>query len=406
MEDQSLIVQLIAAILISSVSGLLGVYLQKLWSSRKPKINIQSIGFHGETIKVNDTTIKLSKQCRWGASIDGYVSFEGILDYELQMGEYSAELQIAREEAINWTKNNIELKNGLVLTHSALENCPFLHNSIFGNFYDGDLRRRMDITLPTSLEELEKLEDIYSIARENEEEIIIHHGSHATRFKIDEDFREQERLVNKIIAYSFLKGESKNIYYLLESFVSRISEDILQLKSLQEELHKTITSNACINFKVAFSNVGSEPHLIMPRSYVELSYGDNKNLISATHQIKENNERSELIQLLEHNDKQETIKTQSVKVESFLDKTDLSPHILLSGNSTVCASFFSDEPLGNSAEQLINFYRIGGLKARLVIWDAKGSMFTSNLTTFTKLVSEEQSDKMKAAANKAIKSDS
>lgn len=403
MENQSLIVQLIAAILISSVSGLLGVYLQKLWSSRKPKINIQSIGFHGDIIKVNDTTINLSKQCSWGSKIDGYVSFEGILDYELQMGEYSAELQRARDEAISWIKNNIELKNGLLLTHSALDNCPYLHNPIFLSFYNGDLRRRKDITLPTPLEEVEKLVDIYSIARENEKEIVIHHGWHATRFTIDKDYRDQEKLINKTIAYSILKGESKNIFYLLESFVTRISEDILHLKSLQEELHKTITSNACINFKVAFSNVGSEPHLIMPRSYVELSYGDNKNLISATHQIEVDKGSSELVQLFEEKNKQKKVKGQSVKVESFLDKTDLSPHILLTGNSTVCANYFSEKPLGSSAEQLINFYRIGGLKARLVIWDTKGSMFTSNLTTFTKTVSEEQSDIMKSAANKAIK---
>jgi|Cruoilmetagenom7_1024161.scaffolds.fasta_scaffold29075_2 hypothetical protein len=75
MENQSIVVQVLAALAISSISGLLGVYLQKLWSSRKPKINLQSIGFHGEIIKIDEKTSNLSKDCPCGETIEGYLVF-------------------------------------------------------------------------------------------------------------------------------------------------------------------------------------------------------------------------------------------------------------------------------------------------------------------------------------------
>ncbi|WP_028773255.1 hypothetical protein [Shewanella waksmanii] len=400
-ENQTILVQLLVAILISSVSGLLGVYLQKLWASRKPKINIQSVGFHGGTIKIDDTTASMSKESSWGENIEGYVSFENLLDYELKMGETSARLEQAREEASDWLKKHAEFKNGLTLTFSALEKCPYLYNPAIHSFVYGNLRRRKSINLPTKFDSVEKLDNIYSIARETDEEIVVHRGSHATRFPIDKDFRDQEKLVNKNIAYSFLKGESKNIFYLVESFVTSISEDILKLKSLQEELRKTITSYASINFTVAISNIGTEPHLYMPRAYVELAYGDDKKQVLVHHQLSEKNESTELAQLLAKESKNKNM-NKRVQVDSFLDKTDLSPHILIGGNSTVYVSFFASEALGNSAEQIINFYRIGGLKARLALWSSTASLHTSNLTVFSKNISEENQEKMRIATNKAL----
>jgi hypothetical protein len=138
----------------------------------------------------------------------------------------------------------------------------------------------------------------------------------------------------------------------------------------------------------------------MPRAYVEIMYGDDKKLILVSHKLSHEEEGSELAQLIQQGNKKQ--KKQRVHVDSFLDKTDLSPHILIGGDSTVNASFFSDEALGNSAENIINFYRIGGLKARLVIWDTNDTIFTSNLTLFTKNTSDEQRDKMRATANKAL----
>lgn len=400
-ENQSVMMQILVAILISSMSGLLGVYLQKLWSSRRPKINIQSVGFHGGTIKIDDVTSSMSKECSWGSTIEGFVDFDNVLDYESEMGEYSARLEQAREEANDWLKNNIELKSGLTLTYSALETCPYLHNAVLHSFNYGGLRRRKAFNLPTEIDVIDKLEDIYSIARETDEEIVVHHGWHSTRFPIDKDFREQEKLVNKTIAHSFLKGESKNIFYLMELFVTNISEDILKLKSLQENLRKIITKNSSINFAVAISNVGNEPHLFMPRAYVELAYGDDKKQILVHHQKSENKGSLDLAQLLEGKNKDKS-KNKSVQVDSFLDKTDLSPHILIGGNSTVYVSFFANEALGSSADQIISFYRIGGLKARLVLWNGKNSILTSNLTVFSKNVSAENQDKMKADASKAL----
>jgi hypothetical protein len=77
------------------------------------------------------------------------------------MGEYAAELERAHEEFSAWLKNNAELKNGSTLTRSALESCPYLQNSVVGSFFDGELRRRNEINLPTALESIEKLDDIY-----------------------------------------------------------------------------------------------------------------------------------------------------------------------------------------------------------------------------------------------------
>ena len=54
LSSQPLYIQIGFAILLSLLSGLLGVYIQKIWSARKPRVHLSSIGFNGGLIEIND----------------------------------------------------------------------------------------------------------------------------------------------------------------------------------------------------------------------------------------------------------------------------------------------------------------------------------------------------------------
>lgn len=396
--------QLLIALFLSAISGIAGVYIQRLLSNRKPKIFLSSMGFQGATIEISDSLSDLTKKCPWGGSLEGFVEFADLLNFEQSIGTFAEELEKARSLVDSWVSKNNDCKNSPSMPKGVLLTCPYFHNPVIGSSYFGDLRRRTVLNVPFSdIDKLTALPSIFEIETENKEKIALHLGERGVAFPVAEEFGQHQIDSNRLLAYSFLKGHSENIFWVLENFLDRSSRDIIQLNKLRSEIQLLITENAGVVFTLQIANTGSEPQLIQPRGVIEIAYGENKLPIVVERreqEVKGNGILDEMLSAAKSKKKRSV-----VHVDTFLDKQDISPYLFVPGHSSEPYRFVSSETLGEPAKELINYYRLGGLKARAVLWYSSNKPVRSVSTLFNKTTRPEKRDLMIVTANKALKGD-
>lgn len=393
MDSISITVSLFAGIL----SGIGGVFLQKYWSKRAPVVQLTSVAFEGPLVKVPQDLVEITKAAPWGTALESFETFEALIEYEQKQGIFSEKIEQAKSLVEDWLKQNQDHLEQESVPKSILEACPYFHTNIIGSSLTGDLRRRKKLQPPIEKIDLESTKNILDIQSENDEGIVLHLGSKTARFPIDENFGEEQKKTIRLIAYSFVTGNSKNISWLMNHFISEASREVIEVEKIRKSLQGLLTINAVFKFGVTLTNKGTDPQLIKPYGAVSVKFGDSSKLLLVEHKKKP--QISGIEQLLV--DKKSAAE-KPTNIPTFINKVDKSPHILVPGHSSIDVSFVSIED-SDSSEKIIDFYRLGGVSAIVLVESSDGSKFTSPVTSFAHSLSEDRQEILREAANKAIK---
>lgn len=397
MDAISITISLSAGIL----SGIGGVFLQKYWSNKAPVVQLTSVAFEGPLIKVPQELIEITKTSPWGESIDNFETFEALVKYEQKQGIYSEKIEQAKSLVEDWLKQHQDDFEKGTIPKSTLEACPYFHTSVIGSSLYGELRRRRQLQLPIEKIELENEKNILEIQAENDEEIVLHLGYKGVKFPIAKDFGEDQKRINQLVAYSFVTGNSKNISWLMHDFINSASREVIGVDNIRKAIQELLTKNAVLKFGVTLTNKGTDPQLVKPYGAVNVKFGDSNKLLLVEHkQIKEETpKKTGLEQLL-------VDKTQGsdkpTNVPTFIDRIDKSPHIIVPGHSSVDVTFVSIES-NASSKKIIDFYRLGGVSAVVMVETSDDAKLTSPATSFAHSLSEDRQEILREAANKAIK---
>lgn len=397
MDAISITVSLTAGIL----SGVGGIFLQKYWSNKAPVVQLTSVAFEGALVNVSQDLVETTKTAPWGESLDNFETFEDLIKYEQQQGIYSESIEQAKSLAEDWLKKYQDDLEKEYISKSTVEACPYFHNSIIGLSLHGHLRRRQQFLLPVEKIEIENEKKLIEIQSDNDEGIVLHLGYKGVRFPISKDFGDDQKRINQLVAYSLSTGNSKNISWLMSDFINSASREVIEVEKIRKAIQGVLTKNAVLKFGVTLTNKGADPQLIKPYGAVNVKFGDSNKLLLVEHKYinDEKQEKSDLEQLL--TDKARTAKKQT-NVPTFINKTDKSPHILVPGHSSIDVTFVSIE--GNaSSEKIIDFYRLGGVSAIVMVESINNSKLTSPVTSFAHSLNEDRQKTLREAANKAIK---
>ena len=374
-------------------SGIGGIVLQKYWSAKSPSIRLTSVSFQGSLIQIPQKLSELTKVSEWGAPLEGFVNFDSLMDYERENGIYAERIGQAKTLSEQWLKAYRDDFEKEILPKSVLEACPYFHTPIIASSLYGDLRRRKPIQLPVvGIEDLGK-KTVFEIESENEKGIVLHLGSKAVKFPVGDNFGEEQKAVNKLVAYSFLMGNSKNVRRIIEDFVNSAARAILEVESVRTAVQELLTRHAVLKFGMTITNTGTAPQLIKPHGAVAVAYGNSRKLFVVENKLDGPKHGEAETLLAEH----------STNVPNFLDRHDQSPYILVPGNSSLEATFISIEEEGFAADEIIKFYRLGGVSASAMLETSSGKALLSPAASFSKSLSEDRRKVLRAAANKAIK---
>ncbi|HCE2458047.1 TPA: hypothetical protein NGU08_004355 [Vibrio parahaemolyticus] len=394
MDAISITVSLSAGIL----SGIGGIFLQKYWSNKAPVVQLTSVAFEGPLVKVPQDLVETTKTAPWGKVLDNFETFEALIKYEQQQGIYSEGIEQAKSLVEDWLKKHQDDLEKEYMPKSTLEACPYFHTPIIGSSLYGHLRRRKQLQLPIEKIEIENEKKLLEIHSENEKEIVLHLGYKGVKFPISEDFGDDQKRINQLVAYSFLTGNSKNISWLMSDFINSASREVIEVEKIRKALQGLLTKNAVLKFGVTLTNKGADPQLIKPYGAVNVKFGDSNKLLLVEHKHI-NDEKPDLEQFLI--DQARTSK-KPTNVPTFINKIDKSPHILVPGHSSIDVTFVSIE--GNdSSEKIIDFYRLGGVSAIVMVESINNSKLTSPVTSFAHSLNEDRQETLREAANKAIK---
>ena len=397
MDAISITVSLSAGVL----SGIGGMFLQKYWSNKAPVVQLTSVAFEGPLVKVPHDLVETTKTAPWGKHLDNFETFEALIEYEQQQGVYSEKIEQAKSLAEDWLKLYQDDLEKELIPKSALEACPYFHTPIMGSSLLGNLRRRKKIQLPIENIELENTNNIFDIQSENDKEIVLHLGYKAIRFPISKDFGEEQKMTNKLVAYSFVTGNSKNISWLMNYFINESSREVIEVEKIRKAIQGLLTKSAVLKFGVTLTNKGTEPQLIKPYGAVNVKFGDSNKLLLVEHK-QNNNEQPGKLDLEQLLTNKASAAKKPTNVPTFVNKIDKSPHILVPGHSSIDVTFVSIE--GNaSAEKIIDFYRFGGVSAIVMVETINNSKLTSPVTSFAHSLNEDRQETLREAANKAIK---
>lgn len=398
MDAASAAITIIAAIF----SGIGGIILQKHWSDKKPTTRPTSISFEGPLIQIPQDISELTKLTKWGAPLEGFVSFKSLLEYEREQGVNAERINQAKTLTELWLKKHQDALEKETLSKSTLQACPYFQTPVIGSLIYGDLRRRKTMKLPIS--DLDQLtsEPIFEIQSENDKAIILHLGDTRINFPISSDFGEDQKLTNKILAYSFRVGNTKNVRWAMEHFINGASTAIINLDNTRKALQKLLKQHAVLKLGVTITNTGSAPQQIKPYGAVSVKYGDSRKLLLVQHKISNPEKNTNLI-TLDFSEKKPKTENQATNVPSFLDRSDLSPHIVVPGNTSLNVTFISMEGEETDMNNFIEFYQLGGVSVSVMLETTNEKPITSPSTSFSKFLSNEHKEILRTAANKELR---
>ncbi|KAB0663733.1 hypothetical protein F3X86_19200 [Aeromonas veronii] len=369
------------ALVISVASGILGVGLQRYWSRCKPMVNITALGFEGDVVEIPDEIIKLRDKCVWSDSLDSFVQFETLLQKERDATQVLAALQKTKEIVDNWLEKITLDGDAKQLGKNKLLRTPIVSDGrLINATIMGALKRKDFPELPAQIEEVELLENIFPIEEAKDgNSWSVHCGRFGINYK-NHNFSEQETKTLKNIAKSLSSGHSKNIIFLHEYYSNFAGAEIYNEEKLVKSLRRLIIENAKISMAVNISNIGQTPIIFKPYMAAKLVFGQMEKSFVMKTQVKSEPYKMKFDDM--------------VRTDDFLHSSDPSPHIAVSGGSSIDIKLVSIDKIGSESELVSEFYELGGLQGKLFIKNLEDKVFSSKLIHFGKNVSADEHKKL------------
>ncbi|EOD79425.1 hypothetical protein D515_01773 [Grimontia indica] len=376
----------VSAIGISAISGVIGVGLQKHWSRSKPLVNVTALGFEGDIVEIPDEMIKLRDKCVWSDGLDHFVTFDNLLKKERDATQVLAALQKTKEIVDSWLEKITVDGEAQQFAKNKLLRSPIISDGRLVNAtVIGALKRKDFPELPVSLEDFESLDNIFPVEElKDDKGWNVHCGRFGLNYR-DHNFSEQERKSLKNIAFSIAKGNAKNIIFLHEYYSNFAGAEIYNEEKLVKQLRKLIIENAKISMKVNISNLGQSPIIFKPYMAAKLVFGQaEKSFVMKTESNSE-------IESLKFDD--------MVRTEEFLHSSDPSPHISVSGGSSIDVKLISIEKIGSESELVSEFYELGGLQGKVFAKTLDNKILSSSMIHFGKSITAEEERSLLENAN-------
>ncbi|WP_220721341.1 hypothetical protein [Agarivorans litoreus] len=257
----------------SAISGIAGLFIHRYISRAKPTLNVTSLGFDGDVIEIDEEVQSLSRKCNWTDSISRYVSYDELSKFQLEVSQIEAALQQEKENVDKWMEHFLADGTGKQFSIGQMMRSPLIEGlRVFHPYLKGMLRRREVPELPTTLEELKALPDIFPLEITNEV-YEIHCGNFAIPFRKKE---YSEEMINhlELILYSISKGEFSNYMKIHEHFSSYAGSQLYNYQKIKNSVKEHLVSDAKLSLKVSISNLGQTPIIIKPYFAAKLVFGE------------------------------------------------------------------------------------------------------------------------------------
>lgn len=365
---------IVITLIASAISGVAGLYIQRYLSRAKPTLNVTSLTFEGDVVEVSDEIQRLTRRCDWSPNIDRYISYEGLKDFEVHIAQASAALQQEKENVDEWLENFNS--DGLAINFSIgqMMRSPALADlKVFGGYFRGSLRRREMPELPTSLADLKQQNELFSVEI-NQSKFSVHCGHFEMSFKKEEYSEDIYPQIEQLI-YSVSRGNGANMLKLHETFSSYAGSQVYDYQKLLVEVRKHLIDNSKLSLSVSISNTGQTPVILKPYFAVKLEFGEK------TKSIVLENTKKQI-------SKKEVPFVDLVRSEQYQKSATSTNYVNVSPGTTVQVTLISSDGLRGDSHAIAEFYELGGLKGQVYANTESGAVVKSNLSTFSKAISE------------------
>ena len=367
-------IQVLVAILISILSGLLGIFIQRYLSRSKPSISVTGLGFTGKTVHLDEETIEATRKDVWDSTLADFVSFETVSDREKKTTERILELEKTKTVVDEWLIQN----SSVPLNKNLLLSCPFFRFHRIGNAIDGELARRSLPELPVDLKSIEELPSILDLDKHKDDGWILHLGATGLRLPYLENFSDKEKLQQDLIAMSFSKGIKENIFFLLKHYSQDCAGIIHGLIKLRERLRASLEKHAKLYVVVELYNIGSNPVIFSPYMISNIYLGDESKKV-----------------LMKVSDNKESENNQNMKdtgskfnVNPHLSKQSGASYISVNGGGAKRVELESIAPLDEFGAKAVGYFELGGIECDVSSKTIEGKFINSQKSTFGRKMSE------------------
>lgn len=385
------------------ISGL-GGYLLSDWQNRaKPALIVSSIGFSpsDRLLEIEPNLLARSLSSSWMRRLKKFEPYSSVDEEYKRLVRIEKRLQKGVDLAEKWLKEKEKWKTGAIEKISVQEiaETPYAQDSIVGSTLVGSIRRNEVDNPPVSFEELKSLSDVAELFKDDEG-WRIHLGSKSTGFPDDDAKGHRSKNHIKLLAFSFAKGSTKNIYYYTKWFVDETYRDLQDVQSLIANIKNILLPSAHLKIDVSVYNSGHSPVTLKPYMAVKFLNEELKNHSIILHRAKEQtNETSSLGDLFGLKNGQNE-KSTDVKVSSYLPESIGSQYIFIPPNSGENFTLSSNTPLGvDKGAKILALFNANALRSQLISLDSDGVSINSPAFIFGKNISKDDEVLINNAAN-------
>ncbi len=364
----------------SAISGVAGLFIQRHLFRSKPTLNVIELSFDGDVVEVSEEIQNLSRKCNWTNSVNRFLSYEELSNFEIKASQISAVLQQEKETIDQWLENlHFDSSNGQFSRSQVLRTPAVADIDIVGRQFQGMLKRREFPELPVTLEQLKEMPDLLPLNLQNGK-YTIHCGEFGIPFQT-KDYSEDMLDRLELLVNSIAKGNIANLIKLHEHFSSYAGSQVYNYDKLLKGIKKHLIEHSKLSLTVSLSNVGNSPVIIKPYFVAKLYFGEQSQIM-----VLENIRRTK--------NKEKFPYVDTVRSDKYQASHSVTNYVSLPAGKSMEVTLVSSDGLGSTSNDIAEFYELGGLKGQVFAQSEDGKKIVSNITVFSKNITEADKKKL------------
>ena len=393
-DKRKIVLGALASLLFSGIAG----YYFKDWADRaKPRLFVSSIGFSGDVIELDQATIRTVNGAGWGDDISSFIAFERLIDFEKILSGYEQRIEQAVDSVKLWLDQNPVSETARQLTELEIKQTPYIQatgeakdfTDVIGAAINGELRRKVRLTPPASLEKVELYPVKFPLYKEpGDPSPVVHFGREAVVFRYYDNFEESQRNTQNIIAEAFARGHGETIRWLHQYFINTAATDLKNIRDARSALRNALTAKAKIAVNLVVINTGQKPVVIQPFLRGQIRYGDDvfDSVFHVTMSDALDGSYSDRIKEAAHSAESGL----NIKFEQFLPKERTAAYVTIPANGILSFSTTSDQSVGKNSDRFLDFFNVGKLEVVFSGRTADGVIINSSSSEIGRTISKKR----------------
>ena len=369
-----------------------GGVLVSQWADRAiPIATIETVGFIGSEgdILIDESLQELTRRNSWLDSLKRFETWTHLSEELEKAQRVSKRLELSIAISEDWLDKNSNAmeKHDTAWSFERLNGYPYMLEDAIGSSLVGMSRRSeiddypvrlQDIPTDNAVTELSFLGSAWNIHMHDREVLVL---TDDVRTTVGKNALE-------VLAKSMVYGIKENLVYFIEIFLRDGRDELLQLKKIQEKLHRVLYPQIHLYANTTIFNAGNSPILVKPHALFRIlneSIQENEFIMTGTSGDKDVGKDAAILDLLGMEENQ----GRKVVIESFLPNADAIRYVMIPPSSQARIRLESAKPLGSYAKEFRTIYDTKALKCRVVFSTIDGKVVESNIALFGQSISED-----------------